>query len=212
MQVRAAGGRGFTIVEMMVVVAIIGVVATITIGALGGLKQRGTYVAASGDLLVGIRRTRAEAYGRGNTTIFVVDSIGGRWWSIADPNDTFSLATFDPASPAAAAGVVLLDNGTFPTGVSFGPAAGYGALPRPFAIITATSPCSFCKSGAPNDGFGAISFRTTGGATFAGAVGAATAAGGSVVVQGTATAGKYTMAIAVVGRTGASQTYERMSP
>ena len=211
MLIRAAGGRGFTLVEAMIVVAIIGVLATVTIGALGGLKQRGTYVAASGDLLVGIRRTRAEAYGRGNTTVFVVDSIGGRWWSIADVDDNFLIDTFVPTAPAPG-NDVLLDTGTFPTGVSFGPAAGYGALPRPFAIITATSPCSFCKSGAPNDGFGAISFRTTGGATFAGAVGAATAAGGSVVVQGTATAGKYTMAIAVVGRTGASQTYERMSP
>src|SRR5258708_27628412 len=92
--------RGFTLLEMLTAVAIIAIMAGLSIAALTGLKKRGNFVSATGDLIEGLRLTRAEAFSRQAPCVFVVDTVGNRWWSIIDVANTFTLGTFAPATPA----------------------------------------------------------------------------------------------------------------
>jgi len=94
---------GFTLVEMLITVAIAGVLAGMSAMALNRLKSRGNFASATGDFLATLRTARAEAYARGNPTVVTVDVDTGRWWSVEDINGDFSLAAFDPATPAPSA-------------------------------------------------------------------------------------------------------------
>lgn len=206
-------------VEMVTVIALIGILGALSVSALGGLKKRGNFVASTGDLIEGVRRTRAEAFSRGAPCVFIVDTSGGRWWSVTDLDNDFNIATFNPATPAAGADV-LLASGTLVSGVTFGPAGspgGYGtALPQPYAGVpsyagatpTPTFPyCSFCSTSSPN-GYGAITFYGSGGASFSGGNG--TPLGHQFTIQGAKPGGTglQIMTIAVVARTGAVTNFE----
>src|SRR6266850_2501137 len=59
---------GFTLVEMLITVAIAGVLAGMSAMALNRLKSRGNFASATGDFLATLRTARAEAYARGNPT------------------------------------------------------------------------------------------------------------------------------------------------
>jgi len=204
--------RGFTLLEIAAVLAIIAVVSAIGLGALSMVQKRADYSGTVGYLLGSLRRTRSEAFGRGINTAFVVDTAGGRWWGLEAPTG-WSLNGFNPASP----GTVIV-SGSLPTGMSFGPATGYGvALPDPFSGIPTLSTqtptpnftyCSFCNTSAPNPGFGAVLFDTTGGASFmAGHTSAG--AGEQCTVQGSDKNIVRTTAVAVVGRTGVVESFEQ---
>ena len=167
---RARGSCGFTLVEAVVVLAVIGVVAAIVLGGLEALRKRGSFTGAVGDIITSLRKTRAEAFGRGIYTAFIVDTAGGRWWGIEAPNG-IALSTFNPSAP----GTVIL-TGSLPNGTVFGPTGGYGvALPDPFAgipVLSGQSPnlnyCSFCNTAPPNQGFGEILFEPAGSVQFSG--------------------------------------------
>jgi prepilin-type N-terminal cleavage/methylation domain-containing protein len=210
--------RGFTLMEMMVVIAIVGVMAALSVAALNGLKSRGNFVSSTGDLVEGVRRTRAEAFSRGSPCVFVIDTAGNRWWSIVDFALAFNLTTFDPNNPAPAPDI-LLASGTLASKVAFGPSGtpgGYGAaLPAPFAGVPSTSSsspapafpyCSFCSTGAPA-GYGAITFYGTGGAIFSGGP---SAIGQQFTIQAPQPNGQgfQVMTVAVVGKTGAVAQFE----
>jgi prepilin-type N-terminal cleavage/methylation domain-containing protein len=209
---------GFTLVEMMVAIVVIGILGALSVAALGGLKSRGNFVSSTGDLVEGVRRTRAEAFSRGSPCVFVIDTAGNRWWSIVDFALSFSLASFNPATPAPAPDI-LLASGTLATNVSFGPSGspgGYGAaLPQPYVGVPAysgASPapafpyCSFCSTTTPA-GYGAITFYGSGGAVFSGGP---TAVGHQFTIQAPKPggAGLQIMTVAVVGRTGAIANFE----
>jgi len=184
---------GFTLVEMLITVAIAGVLAGMSAMALNRLKSRGNFASATGDFLATLRTARAEAYARGNPTVVTVDVDTGRWWSVEDINGDFSLAAFDPATPAPS-GDRLIYSGQLPSGTSFGPLDGWGAaLAPPYSGIPtgyvnvlladggsggvadisvdggSTAPnfkyCSFCDTSSKR---GAITFLPSGGATFSG--------------------------------------------
>jgi len=162
--------RGFTLLEAVTVLAVIGVVTTIIVGGLEILRKSSLVTGSSGDLITSLRKTRAEAFGRGTYTAFIIDTIGGRWWGIEAPNG-MNLSTFNPSSP----GTVIL-SGSLPSGTIFGPSGGYGvALPTPFAgipVLPGQSPnfayCSFCNTANPNQGFGEILFEPAGSVQFSG--------------------------------------------
>ena len=183
--------RGFTLVEMLVTLALVAILAGMSAMALNRMKTRGSFASATGDFLATLRTARAEAFARGNATVVVVDPSAGRWWSVEDVNGDFSLASFNPAAPAPAPDR-LIYSGQLPAGTSFGPQSGWGsALPPPwsgiptgyvnivladggsggFADISAdggsSAPnykyCSFCDT---SSGRGAIVFLPSGGATF----------------------------------------------
>jgi prepilin-type N-terminal cleavage/methylation domain-containing protein len=206
--------RGFTLLEMLVALAVLATLAGLSVAALGGLKNRGRFVSGSGAVLEGLRLTRSEAFSRGAPCVFVVDTAGGRWWSIADLDNNFSLATFNPTNPAPTPDVVIA-SGTLPSTVSFGPSSGYGkSLPQPFAGVpsfSGSSPapalpyCSFCANGPA--GFGAVTFFGAGGASFSGGP---SAIGQQVSVQAPQNSGPgfQIMTIAVVARTGAITNFE----
>ena len=196
--------RGFSLVELATVLAIIAITSAITIYALGGVGKRGNYAAATGDLITGLRRTRAEAYGRGSNTVFVVDSVGGNYWGIEDVANNFSLATFNPATPAPAPDNLLV-SGSFGNGLTFGPSNGYGAaLPAPYSAIPANTACTFCGSFGGNLGFGSVVFQASGGAQFS----VPAAAGASFTVSQNLGSSTEFMTIAILGRTGGAEYFE----
>lgn len=211
--------RGFTLIETMTALVIVGVMAGLSIAALSGLKTRGNFVSATGDLLEGLRLTRAEAFSRQGPCIFVIDTAGNRWWSIADVANSFSLTAFNPATPAPAP-AVLLASGTLPASVTFGPTTGYGSanLPVPYAGVpgntsggTPAPPfgyCTFCLSGGTNSGYGSITFYGAGSATFSN--NSSSYIGHQFTIQSAKNGGVglQAMTFAVVARTGASATFE----
>lgn len=186
--------RGFTMIEMLTVLAIVAVLAGITAAAVSKLKTRGSFSQASGDFIATLRATRAEAFARGDDTVVVVDTKGGNYWAIEDALGTFSLSTFNPAIPAppnpdGGIGDRLIYSGTLPGTVSFGPPSGFGvALPPPYSgiptgflnladggSVSVSSDggsalpnydyCSFCDTAT---GMGSIIFLPSGGAIFNG--------------------------------------------
>ncbi|MCA1829260.1 MAG: Tfp pilus assembly protein FimT/FimU [Myxococcales bacterium] len=187
---RSPAPRGFTMVEVMTVLGIIGVLAGLSAVALTRLKSRGNFASATGDFVATLRTARAEAFARGNNTVVVVDTAASRWWAIEDVNGSMSSISpsgFDGGVPA---GDRLIYSGTLPSETSFGPANGPGtALAMPYCGIPTgtavlagsgttctvvadggtTNPnlnyCSFCDT---SGGKGMITFLPSGGARFSG--------------------------------------------
>src|SRR5436190_78577 len=82
--------RGFTLVEMLTAVAIIGVLAGMSAVALDRMKSRGNFASATGDFIATLRTARAEAFARGNPTVVVVDTANRKWWAVEDVNGDFA--------------------------------------------------------------------------------------------------------------------------
>jgi len=203
--------RGFSLIEVVTVAAIISIVTGIVVGGIELLRKSGAFTGASGDIITGLRKTRAEAFGRGTYTAFIIDTAGGRWWGIEAPNG-INLSTFNPSAPGK-----LIVSGSLPSGTVFGPTGGYGAaLPAPFSAIPtlpAQSPnfnfCSFCNTSNPNQGFGEMLFEPAGSVQFSG--GPATS-GQQFTLQGiyqTANGSRVrTMAVAITAFSGVIEKFE----
>lgn len=193
-------------VEVVVVIAIIGILASIAVASLADMEKRASFSGVSGDVLTGIRRTQQEASARGTYTAFIVDTTGARWWGI-QTTSSFDVTTFDPAAP----GTVIV-SGSFPTTVTFGP-DGYGStLPAPFNAVpttTAQSPnsvfCSFCDTGT---GFGAVLFEPgEPKVTFSG--GPSAAPGQQFTIDWKYKTATSQMVIAIMQRTGLIESFEK---
>src|SRR5438046_1494364 len=127
--------RGFTMVEMIITLAIVGVLAGMSVAALNRLKTRGNFASATGDFIAGLRTARAEAFARGDNTVVIIDAQNGQWWAVEDVNGDFNLSTFSAATPAPLPDRLIMSR-TLPDGVSFGPSGGWGqALPVPLSGI-----------------------------------------------------------------------------
>ena len=204
--------RGFTVIEMMVTVAIASVMVAMSAGAYQQLTSKANFSSVLGNLVTNLRRTRMEAAGRGVATAFVIDIVNNRWWGIEAPTG-WTEATFDPNNP----GTVIV-SGTFPTGSGkavFGPATGYGAaLPAPFAtvpVLAAQNPallyCSFCDTGR---GFGAIIFQPTGAASFSGAAVLPKGQGQQFTIQSAASPGdSRVVLLAIMARSGVIEVFDK---
>jgi prepilin-type N-terminal cleavage/methylation domain-containing protein len=199
---------GFTILEMMVTVALLAVLAAMGLAAYDRLTSQANFSGVLGNLVTNLRRTRVEAAGRGVATSFVVDTAANRWWGIEAPLG-WTVDSFDPAAP----GNVIV-SGTFPTGSGktiFGPAGGFGtALPAPFStvpVISSQAPalpyCSFCNA----KGVGAIVFQPNGTASFSGGPTVPLPQGQQFTVQSPVDG--RTVLVAVVARTGLVEVFDR---
>ena len=203
-----ASTRGFTIIEAVTVLAVIGVLAGIVVGGIEILRKSSLFSGSSGDLITSLRKTRAEAFGRGIYTAFIIDTVGGQWWGIEAPNG-LNLSTFNPSAPGA-----VIVSGSLPTGMVFGPSGGYGvALPAPFAgipVLSGQSPnfnyCSFCNTGSPNSGFGEILFEPAGNAQFSGGP---AGVGQQFTMQSTFQGRTRTTAVAITAFSGVVEKFEQ---
>src|SRR5438270_11628912 len=92
---RSNAPRGFSLMEMMTVLAIVGILAGLSALALTRLKSRGNFASATGDFVATLRTARAESFARGDNTVVVVDTKGSQWWAIEDVAGTFALGGFD---------------------------------------------------------------------------------------------------------------------
>lgn len=155
-------------VKLTITLAIIGLLGVGAMTAVHQTKVRNSFTSAATGLQVGLRKLKADAWGSGFNTIFVVNKTTGQYWGIEDKSKAFSLTTFSATNPAPAPNVLLF-SGSLTSPVAFGPSTGYGTgtLPRPFATGHASNACTFCVT-TPN-GYGAITFTPEGAATFTGA-------------------------------------------
>jgi prepilin-type N-terminal cleavage/methylation domain-containing protein len=144
--------RGFTMVEVMTAVGVVGILATMSIVALNRMKARGNFSSGTGDFIATLRTARAEAFARGNQTVVVADMGAGQWWAIEDVSGSFSLASFNPLNPAPSP-AKLIYAGQLPPGTSFGPTNGWGAaLPQPYSGI----PTGYTNIVLPDGGSGGV--------------------------------------------------------
>jgi type II secretory pathway pseudopilin PulG len=210
-EARRGGVPGFTLLEAMVVVGVVGVVTALGFGALTSLQRRSAFASATTELLTALRQCRTEAYGRGAPTVFVLDSIGRRWWAIVDSNSDFRLESFRPFSPAPrntapAPNDLLLGSGTLAAGVTVGPPDGFGeALPAPFEGSPASSACTFCRAGGANAGYGALVFLSSGGVRLSDG----SLNGGSITLAPPQDLGRRPVTLALNARTGVVRLFER---
>ena len=92
--------RGFSLLEVVVVLAIVGVIAAVTVPAIGEAGRRDPLDSAAAEVRTLVERTRRTALERGPAVTLVIDSRARRFWVSRD-QDRMQLA-----------------QGTLPTGVT----------------------------------------------------------------------------------------------
>src|SRR5438132_8518571 len=214
--------RGFSLVEVGVGLAIVSALAAISILALRGLKQRGDYAGATGDVVTGLRLARSESFGRGQATYFIIDTTaatGVRWWSLLDVGGNFDIIAWDPANPTGL-GDRLLASGTLPPAVTVGTVDNTypQQLPQPYQLVpSAVSPvasplgCSFCLTSGARSGYGWVRFSpgSPPNATFPAGTTASTV-GQELTLMFQSDLTSRMMVIAILARSGAVSNFEQI--
>lgn len=75
---------GFTLLELMVVIAVIAVLAGVTIPAMSSLKQRHGFGGALRDVLLMLRQARLVAVDENETVVVNVNAAGGTYRAFVD--------------------------------------------------------------------------------------------------------------------------------
>ena len=78
---KGRGSRGFTLVELIVVLGIVAMIALLALPRLGGLAPGGELRAAAEELRADIRRVRNAALAESRETVLVIDLETGSWRS-----------------------------------------------------------------------------------------------------------------------------------
>lgn len=216
MPVTRQPSRGFTLIEMMVTVAIIGVVVALAYSNLGRLRTRATLATTSTELhsILHGARMSAVASSRDVGVLFFPSTSGqagsmGRIIVYEDGNfDFFAAGTvkfsdYVPTSNLAGSLSQILTTYDLPAGVVIGPVTGMGSsavLPAPLDGVDVRKDCSFCDTATVRRG--AIRFDSRGKATFYDAAGIKTVTGGAAFSLTSTEVGGLKV-FAVVASTGA---------
>ena len=72
-------GRGFTLIEVLVVVGLIAIAGLLSVGILGGGLERMQLRSAAGDIAANLRFTRAHALATGTPQRFSIDPVQRSW-------------------------------------------------------------------------------------------------------------------------------------
>ena len=214
--------RGFTLVEVGIAAAVLATLAAMAVVALRGVRQRGAYAGATGDVIGALRLARAESFGRGQAVYFIVDTnittdasgnaVAPRWWVLLDVGGNFDFTLWDPENPSGL-GDKLLSNGAFPLNVTVSSPTGYPlALAAPYQLIPAavgTTPaanpryCSFCLTAGARTNYGWVRFSpgAAPAATFSG--GTASTFGQQLTILFSNGSQNNMMVIGIVARSGA---------
>jgi len=214
--------RGFTLVEVGIAAAVLATISALAVVALRGMRQRGAYAGATGDVVGALRLARSESFGRGQAVYFIVDTnittdaVGNptapRWWVLLDVGGNFDFTLWDPENPSSL-GDRVLSSGVFPSSVTVSAPTGYPqALDAPYQLIpaaTGTTPaatpryCSFCLTGGLRTNYGWVRFApgAAPAATFSGAT--ASPFGQQLTVLYDNGTQSFMMVIGILARSGA---------
>jgi prepilin-type N-terminal cleavage/methylation domain-containing protein len=213
--------RGFTLVEMGIAAAVLATISALAIAGLRGVRQRGAFASASGDVIGGLRLARAEASGRGQAVYYIIDtnvatdSLGNplkpRWWVLLDIGGDFNFTTWDPENPMGL-GDRVLSSGIFPLNVSISAPSGYPlALPAPYTLIPVAGSsipanpafCSFCLTAGARINYGWVRFApgAAPAVTFSGSN--TSAFGQQLTVYTSSGSTNYMMVVGILARSGA---------
>jgi prepilin-type N-terminal cleavage/methylation domain-containing protein len=176
---RPTARRGFTLIEMMVVVAVIGITTAMTVFAFGRQKPRRQLDGMALELRAQLMGARQVALASGTPVAAVVfpDLVTGSGtgrivfyrdgdFSLFSTAAAVNLDNLDAAAPAVGGRSEIVETLDLDNGVVVGPATGQGAsavMPAPFGGIAINVACLFC-TGA--DRRGAIVFQPNGTVTF----------------------------------------------
>lgn len=142
--------RGFTLIEMMTTVAVLGVVAAISYGSLDRMLSRARARGAYQEFVATMQRTREEALVRGVPTFLRLvrpesTDAGLVLESYVDARAQLDQNDFDPEDEAFR----LLSRKEFPATLTLQTPAAAPTLTAPFSSLAAATDCSFCElSGA----------------------------------------------------------------
>lgn len=146
-------GKGFTLIELMVTIAVLGILLAVAVPSFVSMVANNRSVAASNELMTALNMARAEAVRRGSRISICPSSngtacsgSGGAWasgWIV------FTDSASSDTAATATVHVVLSRHGALPSGavVTSGPTfvrfSGLGTAPRGVASFSIkVSPCS----------------------------------------------------------------------
>lgn len=136
-----AGTAGFTLIELMVTLAVVGILAAVAVPAMTSLIAGNRLAGASGELASSLQLARSEAIRR-NAQVTICASINGTTCTASTDWSTWIVTGRDNAAAAGAANDVILAH-TAPGALRVsGPSA--GIVFRPSGLIRAGAALSVC--------------------------------------------------------------------
>lgn len=225
----ARRAAGFTLIEMMITVAVVGIIAALATVSLARVRPRANLAGAAVELHSLLHAARQQALAAGqDVAVLVFPGYSPRAGEVGriivyqdgdhtlfDETAADNFDDYDPAKIRCGPKSEILSSLDLPAGVVVGPATGLGAgevLPAPLAAIPVNLDCTFCD-GDKAARRGAVVFDSRGRARFYSKAGVPLAvSGGSVSLEapalGTGAQGQV-KALTVVGSTGAVSVIDR---